>query len=255
MSMRKIQTLVLLLLASGYAPAQTGPEALQFASGERRVAMIELYTSEGCNSCPPADRWLGRLKQHPGLWSRFVPAAFHVDYWDYIGWTDRFARPEYSERQRQYAAEGGVRFVYTPGMFHDGLEWNGWRRGGPVYSVTETVGNLRLRVDGRAVTLQFDAASEAYEGLRAHVAVLGMNLETRVSAGENAGKTLGHDFVVLDLRAVPLSTGNGGYTAELALRDVKIYAPEQAIIAWVSEADRQAPVQAVGGYLPPIDGR
>ena len=231
------------------AVTQEAAETLRFSSGESRVAMIELYTSEGCNSCPPADRWLSRLKEYPGLWTRVVPVAFHVDYWDYIGWEDRFARPDFSHRQRRYAAEGGARFVYTPGVFRNGLEWHGWRRDESVRSASEAVGNLELRVEGDSVELQFDASAEL-EQPRAHVAILGMNLESDVRAGENAGKTLKHDFVVLEQRSIALEPGEQGFTASTRLPVVSMEAPKRAIVAWVSAADSLAPVQAVGGYLP-----
>ena len=80
--------------------AQTKPVVLQ--SGERQIAVLELYTSEGCSSCPPAETWLSRLREAPGLWKDFVPLAFHVDYWDYLGWRDPWGSREYSNRQRAY---------------------------------------------------------------------------------------------------------------------------------------------------------
>ena len=113
---------ILVLLAAQGAGAAT-VEPLEFASGRSRVALIELYTSEGCSSCPPADRWLSKLRNERQLWRDYVPIAFHVDYWDYIGWRDRFAHTEYSNRQRQYQREGGTGVVYTPGFFNNGEEW------------------------------------------------------------------------------------------------------------------------------------
>ncbi len=80
---------VLVLLGGSQASADT----LHLASGDTRVNLLELYTSEGCSSCPPADRWLSGLRQDPRLWRQLVPVAFHVDYWDGIGWPDRFASP------------------------------------------------------------------------------------------------------------------------------------------------------------------
>jgi len=76
---------------------------VQFTSGPEHVALIELYTSEGCSSCPPAERWRGSLRGEEGLWSRFVPVAFHVDYWISLGWADRFSEDEHTRRQRAYA--------------------------------------------------------------------------------------------------------------------------------------------------------
>ena len=92
----------------------TSSFAQVFESSEKPTALVELYTSEGCSSCPPADRWLSSLKDDEGLWKEFVPLAFHVDYWDYIGWEDRFADKQYSQRQRRYAHEFSEPTVYTP---------------------------------------------------------------------------------------------------------------------------------------------
>ncbi len=71
----------------------------RFESGPEQTALIELYTSEGCSSCPPAEAWMSHLKDDPGLWKQFVPIAFHVDYWDRLGWRDRFSSKRWTERQ------------------------------------------------------------------------------------------------------------------------------------------------------------
>src|SRR5438477_9939189 len=71
-----------------------------FESGPARVHLLELFTSEGCSSCPPAEAWMTKLKDNPGLWHDFVPIAFHVDYWDHLGWRDRFAAKEWTARQQ-----------------------------------------------------------------------------------------------------------------------------------------------------------
>ena len=75
-----------------------------FESGAKKVQLLELFTSEGCSSCPPAEASLGRLVNDPRLWHEFVPVAFHVDYWDRLGWKDPFASAEWTKRQRLYAA-------------------------------------------------------------------------------------------------------------------------------------------------------
>src|SRR5579862_2415659 len=85
---------------------------LQFQSSERQVALVELYTSEGCSSCPPAESWLSGLKEKPGLWSEFVPVAFHVDYWNSLGWRDKWSSQQYSDRQRDYAGVWGSGTIY-----------------------------------------------------------------------------------------------------------------------------------------------
>ena len=88
--------------------------------------MIELYTSEGCSSCPPAEAWLSTWKSSPDLWKSVFPVAFHITYWDDLGWTDSFAQPAFTQRQRDYAARLGQDSVYTPEFVVNGREWRGW---------------------------------------------------------------------------------------------------------------------------------
>src|ERR1700752_821515 len=96
---------------------------LVFQSGAQKTHLIELFTSEGCSSCPPAEAWLSKLKSEPRLWKDFVPIAFHVDYWDRLGWRDPFASKEWTARQYQYSNAWKAETVYTPGFVLDGREW------------------------------------------------------------------------------------------------------------------------------------
>src|SRR5579872_4641681 len=117
---------LLLFMAILTAKAAAGAP-LQFKSSTRQTALIELYTSEGCSSCPPAEAWLGKLKAEAGLWNDFVPIAFHIDYWDYLGWRDKWSNKQFSERQQSYAQLWGGENVYTPEFVLNGKEWRGWR--------------------------------------------------------------------------------------------------------------------------------
>src|SRR5437870_9403607 len=101
-------------------------ESIRFQSETRQTSLLELYASEGCSSCPPAEAWLSALKEHPRLWKDFVPVAFHVDYWDYLGWKDPFSSKAWSERQSDYAEHWHSDSVYTPGFVLNGNEWRGW---------------------------------------------------------------------------------------------------------------------------------
>lgn len=101
-------------------------QALTLQSPLERVNLMELYTSHGCSSCPPADAWLRKLESHPRLWRELIPLAFHVDYWDHLGWSDRFASPAFSNRQREHRHRGVIRSVYTPGFLLNGREWRQW---------------------------------------------------------------------------------------------------------------------------------
>ncbi len=225
-------------------------EKLDVVSPIEQTMLVELFTSEGCSSCPPADRWLSDLKTNGRLWSDILPLAFHVDYWDYIGWRDRFAHADFSERQRRYALEGGARSVYTPGMFQNGREWRGWWRGQDPAQSSAKPGRLALTVNGASASVGFHAqALTAPESLLVHVAVLGMDLKTNVTAGENDGRTLAHDFVVLGVRTAPMAKSGKRYAAELDLPIPSVSAPKRAVVAWISTADSQTPLQAVGGRL------
>ena len=224
-------------------------ETLRFSSGNRHVALVELFTSEGCSSCPPADQWLSGLKNESNLWSRVVPLAFHVDHWDYIGWRDRFARPDFSERQRRYAREGGVNTVYTPGMFKDGREWRGWFRGRNIDSADTNIGDLIVMVQDNIVSAIFRPIDDHHADLKLNVAVLGMNLQSHIAAGENRGKILRHDFVVLAHASTPFSASEAQFQGQLPLPEPQISANEKAVVVWVSAGNRQAPIQATGGLI------
>ena len=236
----------LLLVPLGAAVADT----VRLESPGPRVSLLELYTSEGCSSCPPADRWVSKLRDDPRLWRQVVPVAFHVDYWDYIGWPDRFASPAFGARQREYARTRRVSTVYTPGFVLAGEEWRTWFFA-PVLRVDddEKAGRLTLEVDGRHASMSFTPSIPVAPDLELHVAVLGFDLQTQVRAGENEGRTLRHDFVVLGYRTVPTTRERGVHTASLELPPVKVESQRKAIAAWLSAPGDPRPVQAVGGWL------
>lgn len=227
------------------------PATLSYTSGEQSTAVLELYTSEGCNSCPPAERWLSALKEQPELWIGVIPMAFHVDYWDGLGWSDPFAKPGYGARQRDYQRYGRTSAVYTPGFIVAGQEWRGWFHGQPLtLPSAPRVGRLSLHLQGDELTLTLDAPRQQ-TGLKAHVARLGFGLRTAVPRGENAGRTLEHDFVVLRLQQAS-ARGANRWQARL---EPDGRGERQAIVAWLSDADSPAPYQAVGGWLPqPAEG-
>jgi len=237
------------MLLAGAARADESANTLTLSSGPQRVSLLELYTSEGCSSCPPADRWMSKLKREPDLWRRFVPIAFHVDYWDYIGWKDRFSSANYSDRQRRYALQGGARAVYTPGFFRDGEEWRRWRNLSAPPSAGIDAGELQLQIGDNNVQVRFAPAQTGATSLNVHLAVIGMSLKTRVAAGENRGKTLRHDFVALGMTSVALKKDGAAWHAALTLPATSIEANDRAVVAWVTSGDRQAPLQSVGGPL------
>src|SRR6188472_2378721 len=119
--MQRILFFAVSMSISFNAVARGGEATIE--SGKTRTHLIELFTSEGCSSCPPAEAWLSKLKDEPRLWRDFVPMAFHVDYWDRLGWRDPFATKEWTARQYDYSARWRSTTVYTPGFVLDGREW------------------------------------------------------------------------------------------------------------------------------------
>lgn len=222
--------------------------SLSVSSPNTQVKLLELYTSEGCSSCPPADRFVSKLKHDPNLWKTFIPVAFHVDYWDYIGWPDRFASPAFTARQHEYAALQSMRVVYTPGFFLNGKEWRWRRRGLDEETATERAGVLSLRVEGQQAAVEFEDPP-AIADYSVKVALLGFGIETEVRAGENNGRTLTHDFVVLAVKQARLKRSDGRYLGAVSIPETDIDADRYALVAWVDRSDDQSPVQAVGGFL------
>jgi len=251
-----------LLAAFGQLPAQAGetivPAPLTFTSGLTRVALIELYTSEGCSSCPPAEKWLGELRTQHDLWKRFVPVAFHVNYWDKLGWRDVLSNQEFTQRQYAYADAWHAPNVYTPCFVRDGAEW---RPGGIDLADRDdsaAAGQLTLTWRGSGVCrVAFaPAASTAKLGsqLDLSIALLGSGIVSKVRAGENSGRELHHEFVALRLATVPLTRAAGGsFSGELTLKfDAPAKFPtvsRHAVAAWVTRRGELAPIQATGGWL------
>ena len=171
----------------------------QAVSAAHITPVVELYTSEGCSSCPPADQWLSTLKA-PVAQGKVVAQAFHVAYWDYIGWTDRFANPVYTTRQRQIGDKNKLRSIYTPQVVRNGLDWRPDFETGERALTLGTVesSHVLLRLQ-RTAPDAFEASVAPAEGVdswSAYWSVTENGHSSRVKAGENAGETLKHDFVV-----------------------------------------------------------
>ena len=228
-------------------------ETVVFESGDQPAVLVELFTSEGCSSCPPADAWLSRLKGSPALWKTYVPAAFHVDYWNRLGWTDRFSSPDFTARQRRYALKGSGDSIYTPEVVLNGREWRGFFSGQPLPAAPAgAVGRLKvtLRERGRAEVM-FTPAAGAPRPAQVEFALLGSNLESEVKRGENGGRKLRHDFVVLRLAVAKLRAEGNHFTATISWNASGLPVEPGAIAAWVDAGDGEPPLQAVGGWLPP----
>jgi len=222
-------------------------EDISLSSKGKQTIFIELFTSQGCSSCPPAEEYLNEFESNESLWSKYIPIAFHVDYWDYIGWKDVFARKDYVARQYRYAKLKHVRTVYTPAFVVNG---NAWRKG--FFSSYPQVsglknGELDVTVTDDVVSSSYTPNAAARENLKMNIAVLGMDMVVKISAGENEGRTSKHSFVVL------------GYNSQLSenrhwkmkLPDIKetVTAKRYALVVWVTNEDDPTPLQAVGSWF------
>jgi len=201
-----------LFLALGTASAAAAADCIA-SSGAQRVALLELYTSEGCSSCPPADRWARELPARGLGTDRLVTLAYHVDYWDALGWRDPFAQTRFTERQRFTNARNGDRTIYTPQFMLDGQDYRQWllhddlvTRVGRI-NLRQPGADIRLALEGDARAVHFAVRVSARSADAAVFLALYENeLSTAVGAGENAGKRLAHDFVVRSL-AGPFAVG------------------------------------------------
>jgi hypothetical protein len=206
-------------LSLGAGGALASAAACKAESPATLVPVIELYTSEGCSSCPPADRWLSTLKGSAAA-GRAVVQAFHVGYWDYIGWIDRFAAPAHTTRQRQVARQNGLSGIYTPQLVRNGQDWRDYSAALATSEAARARIALQKIADDAFEALV--APADAQSGWAAYWTVTEHGHSSKVKSGENAGEFLRHDFVVrqyvpagdyqgaatLTLRAVPGEAGH-----------------------------------------------
>jgi hypothetical protein len=201
---------LLFVLALFLGSAASTDAAMQCAarSPAMTTALVELYTSEGCDSCPPADRWLSSLGAKGYAPERLVPIALHVDYWDYIGWKDPYARQAFSARQRKMAALARAAVVYTPQVLLQGQDFRAWQGSAFEQAVAKinarpAKARISLGLDSRNKdAFEVEASAELLEGLppgdlALYLGAYENKLVSEVKAGENRGKTLPHDYVVL----------------------------------------------------------
>jgi hypothetical protein len=193
------------IVFSGAARAAEG--GCSSYSGPHTTALVELYTSEGCDTCPPADHWLSSLFSQGFRPDQVVPLALHVDYWDYIGWKDPFAKGEFSARQRKLAAMRRPVLVYTPQVLLQGQDFRRWAGDDfaeQVARINSRAARARIALAIRAIepgairaelsAMLFDPVEQ--KNAAVYLAAYENRLASEVNAGENRGKRLAHDFVV-----------------------------------------------------------
>ncbi|WP_261818188.1 DUF1223 domain-containing protein [Vibrio gallicus] len=214
--------------------------AQTWSNSGKPAQLIQLFTSQGCSSCPPADQYLSSFASEPRLWLDKIPAAYHVDYWDYIGWKDRYAQPAFTQKQRLFHSYGVLSSVYTPSFVVDGMEWRGffYRRSKqlPAREVN-SAGKLTLTLDGSSYRL-------SYEGSKEYIATLvflALDEKTEVNKGENQGRVLSHDFVVIQEQQ---RQGKQQWQFSNST-DNRI----DAVAAWIRRPTEFKPTQTVAGMI------
>jgi hypothetical protein len=220
--MGRISALAILIFTAIYIsivvakPSESGPP--------RKAVVVELFTSEGCSSCPPADALLGRLRQDLSAKNiQVIPLGFHVDYWNSLGWKDRFSSADFTHRQEQYARALKVDGPYTPEMVVDGAtEFVGNDAGRAQRVVSQQASQaetatVRVSAAVEQLTVQVKAPASSGDAL-VMLAITEDNLTTQVGSGENGGRTLHHAAVVRELRQLgKLHEGSYETTAQLKL--------------------------------------
>lgn len=236
---KNIIILYVLLLNSLFAGT------IHLESGNRQNILIELYTSEGCSSCPPAEKYLNNLENNNKIWKSIFPVAFHVDYWDYIGWKDRYAAKQFGQRQSRYAKLRRTSTVYTPAFMVNGLSWRPGLFSNSLPEEKRRAGNLVATINGNSVLSRYESKSKL--PLKLNIAVLGMGLSTFIERGENEGRKAQHEFVLVGFNSEISSDLKWNMKLpELHYKGAKKY----AVVIWVSEITNPTPLQVVGNLLP-----
>ena len=223
----------------------------------QKNTLVELYTSEGCSSCPPAEEFLNSLKNNTELWQQVIPMAFHVDYWDYIGWKDRYAKPAYGTRQRQYAQLQRRSTVYTPAFFVNAKSWRPsfFSKKLPKQNKKQT-GVLKIILNKNALNASFQPSDKKKHVYYLNIALLGNGITTKIKAGENKGLQSPHEFVVLDHQQYSSNQRTNKDLqwninwSPLNKKIKSLSVPAYAIAAWISIGNNPTSLQATGGYLP-----
>jgi hypothetical protein len=231
------------------------------ASGAALRPLVELYTSEGCSSCPPADRWLSRAFP-TGDANSAIPLAFHVDYWDRLGWKDRFASASFTARQYQVMRANRATFVYTPQVVLQGRDFTAWRRGDSGSALATAAArrpraSLDIaasgRADGVAAQVRVSLTEAPTASTVLSLAYVESGLESEVEAGENRGERLRHDHVVRALASRDLVARDSA--VELRLPRPADPGQRPTLVAFAQDVATGEVLQSVSVALEGCDAR
>ncbi|HYX54431.1 MAG TPA: DUF1223 domain-containing protein [Candidatus Limnocylindrales bacterium] len=251
------RTLALLLVLSGLIVISlllTSPSAA--APPARKAVVVELFTSEGCSSCPPADELLRKLAENsPSDGVEVIPLGFHVDYWNHLGWRDRFSDAAYSKRQEEYARRFRLDGPYTPQTVIDGSsELVGNDKSGLAKAIASAAAQpqpadvqLNLSVAGKLAVKVLAPQSASGD---VWLAITENNLSSQVSAGENIGHTLRHAAVVHEFRRIG-ALQNGGFNTDIPIALQKDWKRNDLVISVFVQSAAQGPVLGAAAVRSP----
>jgi len=227
------------------------PQVFTAVSSANRVALLELYTSEGCSSCPPADRFMSRLKLEDISDEKLIPLSFHVTYWDHIGWKDRFSNPQHDARQRKQAKLNNSRMVYTPQFIMSGKDFrshgsfdNEIVRINSIAAAYQLELSASLNTNAIDVVLNTKTLIDNSDEAVAYIALYEHGLSSEVTDGENDGKHLRHDYVVRELKGpYVINRDRALYKAAFMRSGYKI--EDSGIVAFIQKPLSSEVMQAV----------
>jgi hypothetical protein len=230
-------------------------------SGPRMAALVELYTSEGCSSCPPADRWLSSTVPVEANGANAIALAFHVDYWDRLGWKDRFAAPAWTERQYAMAHANRSRLVYTPQVLlqgHDFSDWQGRGSAALLAAIAAKPARAQIAIEAQpqrgTISVKASAsvsASSDRKNTALFVALADSRLVSDVKAGENAGVRLTHDHVVRAMRGGMAVNASGEVSGDVAFPIPAESGVATTVVAFVQNTENGDVLQALALPLAP----
>jgi hypothetical protein len=233
-----------------FLATQNKPQAS--AASARNAVVVELFTSEGCSDCPPADDLLARLRQQPpadGV--EVITLGLHVDYWNHQGWTDRFSSAAYSERQRRYAETFRLADPYTPQMIVDG-KWQFVGNNPP--AAAQAIREAARRPEAAVIQIaggdnQFDITVKAPQQTFGEVmlAITEDNLTSKVTAGENNKRELRHAAVVRELRSLG-TLRSGSFAASVPLKLKKDWKREDLRVVVFVQEPHNGPIDGAASF-------
>ncbi len=253
-SVYSILFVVTSFLSINFSSAESSKPKI-FKSSSTQTQILELYSTQSCSSCPPAQDWVSNLKGHPQLFKSFIPVVLHVDYWDYLGWKDPYSSNQFTLRQRSYASKWRSSRIYTPMFVLNGAEWRG-RRIGQLTPEAKTVGIVTAKLVANSPSsstyeVEFTPSSDLQkpEKLVLVSTLLGSGIKTSVKAGENSGRILGHDFLALNFQRKAVKKSGNTYRTKVTIQTNTKSAPQKHIVFWFADPSSMKPIQSVVGNM------